>query len=446
MNLLRKSVDDVIKNVEPAIDRVISRIEVQEPRAAAKKEVEKLKQVFKLILTTWQTANNDSKSRLDKRLLFCIFADDLDRIDADLRNLSEQLAGSAESGHRFLGDSLPAAEASSQAFSQFEATITILEERINTFVKTTEANVELTSPDSLPVIHRELTRLQERWNQLKRVSETTRERIDSSIVYFKLLEDAKCWYREGNKLLIIIARKSSAAKTPGEVDDCLKEIDDYLRPGEEQQEKRIEKIRELSTRIFGTDRLPQFNEVVVQNRETLDSFAVIISELRTLAQNLRNSAEVFEKQQLLKLQEEQELKKLNTARAEAQAAYEAEIERKKLEVAMEEKRKHEHALTSSVSAQTEIQEQQKVVEETVTSAVTTKEITLLQKVRERETKKLKTTMVELISEKVGHFFLILFCRPKWRKTCQFSWHQYHKSMINQRNLQRSQKEKTLRKS
>lgn len=253
------------------------------------------------------------------------------------------------------------------------------------------------------MINRELFKLQERWDQLKRLSEGTRERINSSIEYFRLLEEAKNWYRDGNKLMIVIARKSSSAKTPEEVLECLTAIDGYLKPGEELQEKRIEKIRDLSTRIFCTDRLPQFNEVVVENRETLDSFAVITSELRTLAQNLKNSADIFEEKRREKKHEEEELRKLNIARAEAQAAYEAEIQRKKLETIMEDKKKQEHALKSSVSAQTE--EELKVVEETVTSAVTTKEIIILQKVIIK--KKLSNELI-LITEESFVTFIYIF--------------------------------------
>ncbi|CAG5081160.1 Similar to sls: Titin (Drosophila melanogaster) [Cotesia congregata] len=379
INKIRDAITEVLKNVEPAIDQVISRIRTQEPAEAAVQETEKLNLVFNITSANWENACMEAKFKFDKRLLFCNFADDLDRIDADLMHLSDQLAGSAESGHRFTGDSLPAAEAASSAFLHFEKTVTILEERIKVFIKSTENNFELTTPESAPMINRELLKLQERWDELKRLSESTRERINSSIEYFRLLEEAKNWYRDGNKLMIVIARKSSSAKTPEEVQECLTGIEGYLKPGEELQEQRIEKIRDLSTRIFGTDRLPQFNEVVVENRETLDSFAVITSELRTLAQNLKNSADIFEEK---KREKEEELRKLNAARAEAQAAYEAEIERKKVETMMEEKKKQEHALKSSVFAQTE--EEQKVVEETVTSAVTTKEIIILQKTEVEE--------------------------------------------------------------
>lgn len=86
---------------------------------------------------------------------------------------------------------------------------------------------------------------------LKRRAEETRRRIDLSVEYFVLLEEAKEWNRTGSKLLMVIARKATTVKTPKDATDLLQEIDDYLKPGEEIQEKRIEKLKELSTIIFG---------------------------------------------------------------------------------------------------------------------------------------------------------------------------------------------------
>lgn len=122
---IRESVTEILINVEPAIDRIILTIDAQEPASAAKQEVEKLKHVFNTISSSWHNACMETETRLDKRLLFCNFADDLDRIDADLRHLSDQLAGSSEAGHRFTGESLSTVESASQAFSEFETTITV---------------------------------------------------------------------------------------------------------------------------------------------------------------------------------------------------------------------------------------------------------------------------------------------------------------------------------
>lgn len=146
--------------------------------------------------------------------------------------------------------------------------------------------------------------------------------------------------------------------------------------------------------VLGTERLPQFNEVVVENRQMLDSFAVVSSELRTLSQNLQNAEDLRERLRIEKLEADKKLQaaKIEMAAAEA-ARVEAENARKLAEqlaaetldkAAIEAKKLKEEearriappALSHSVSAQTE----ETVIEETITSAVTTKEIHILQKV------------------------------------------------------------------
>jgi len=147
----------------------------------------------------------------------------------------------------------------------------------------------------------------------------------------------------------------------------------------------------LQHNVLGTDRLPQFNEVVVENRQMLDSFAVISSELRTLSQNLQNAMDLREKLRIEKLEADKKLQaaKIETAevaKIEAENAKklaeqlvietldEAAVEIKKLKE--DEARKIVSPISHSVSAQTD----ETIIEETITSAVTTKEIHVLQKV------------------------------------------------------------------
>jgi len=75
--------------------------------------------------------------------------------------------------------------------------------------------------------------------------------MNLSIEYFTLLEEAKQWFREGSKLLVIVARKATTVKLPEEATELLREINAYVKPGEEQQEKRIEQLKQLSTIVFG---------------------------------------------------------------------------------------------------------------------------------------------------------------------------------------------------
>lgn len=131
----------------------------------------------------------------------------------------------------------------------------------------------------------------------------------------------------------------------------------------------------------------------------LDSFAVISSELRTLAENLKNAEDLREKLRIERQETDERLQAAKLEMAAAAAAREeaenarkvaeklaaetlekATIEAKKLK---EERETQVSAPPScSVSAQTEKIEttDENFFQETVTSAITTKEIHILQKV------------------------------------------------------------------
>lgn len=123
----------------------------------------------------------------------------------------------------------------------------MLEEKIQSFVKKTEETIV----PLMPQMTDEISSLQNRWHQLRNRVRDTKKRINLSIDYFSLLEEAKQWFREGSKLLVIVARKATTVKVPQEATDLLREIDSYVKPGEDQQERRIERLKELSTIIFG---------------------------------------------------------------------------------------------------------------------------------------------------------------------------------------------------
>lgn len=112
--------------------------------------------------------------------------------------------------------------------------------------KTEEMIVPLT-----PQMTDEISSLRNRWYHLRECVKNTKKRINLSIEYFVLLEEAKQWFREGSKLLVIVARKATTVKVPEEAINLMQEIDAYIKPGEEQQDKRIEQLKQLSTIVFG---------------------------------------------------------------------------------------------------------------------------------------------------------------------------------------------------
>jgi hypothetical protein len=52
-------------------------------------------------------------------------------------------------------------------------------------------------------------------------------------------------------LLVTIARKSTAVKTPEEATKLLNEVEMFLRPGEARQNERIAKISSLASQLYG---------------------------------------------------------------------------------------------------------------------------------------------------------------------------------------------------
>lgn len=128
---------------------------------------------------------------------------------------------------------------------------------------------------------------------------------------------AEDWFKEGGRLLLTIARRSTLVKRPEEAQELLNEVDTFLKPGEAKQDERIKKIVELAAQIYGQEGVQQASQVVTENREMLNSFTVISNELSVLAKNLQLAEE--ERERLQKEQEEASAN-LAAAKAEAEAA------------------------------------------------------------------------------------------------------------------------------
>lgn len=119
--------------------------------------------------------------------------------------------------------------------------------RIEQFIATTEA----TAGNNLPKIEKELAGLRNRLKTLRDLTDETRKRIDSSIQYYELVDEAKKWFIEGSSLLVTVAKKASTVKAPVDAVNLLNDIESFLKPGKDRQNRRIEKIKELSMKTFG---------------------------------------------------------------------------------------------------------------------------------------------------------------------------------------------------
>lgn len=70
------------------------------------------------------------------------------------------------------------------------------------------------------------------------------------------------WFREGSKLLVTIARKSTSVKKPEEATELLNEVEMFLKPGEEKQNDRIKKISALAVELYGIEKSKQVTQVL----------------------------------------------------------------------------------------------------------------------------------------------------------------------------------------
>ncbi|KAL7299328.1 hypothetical protein TKK_0007906 [Trichogramma kaykai] len=287
LDTFSQSISRIFISAKEKSKDVIIKIQNLETTDLTQQDYDKINKSFKKVVDHCNSFITTTRTVLQERLNFCLFGDDLDQINAELRDLENQLKAISA----WFGESSTTAKSVSQSFSQFEKTLIILEERINKFVAATKIN----TGQKLPEIETELNNLQDKLRTLKDLTKETREKINSSIQYFTLLEEAQQWFKEGSQLLLTAARKATSIKTVEEAENLLSEIDTFIKTGEEYQETRIENIRVLSTAIFGTNRLSQFNDLVVENREMLDSFANTSSELHSLLSDLQGTKIISEK-------------------------------------------------------------------------------------------------------------------------------------------------------
>lgn len=66
-------------------------------------------------------------------------------------------------------------------------------------------------------------------------------------IYFKAEE----WLKEGSRLLISVARKSSTCTKESDADKLKSEVQQFLDKGRSQQEERLRKISSLSMQLYG---------------------------------------------------------------------------------------------------------------------------------------------------------------------------------------------------
>ncbi|KAF8795362.1 Muscle M-line assembly protein unc-89 like protein [Argiope bruennichi] len=308
----KPTVMELFKFSNTEAQQLIQKINEAEPPEAAIKDREKVSSLHKTRKSSFEKAWDEFKYKLEQHNQLCIFFRDMHLINKQIEDLNSQLASIRQS----YGDSLPSAMHTSQAFLQFEKTIEILQIRIYEFVSTAERLMRDQRVDSKQ-IPTEIETMQKKWSTFRTEVNRNRRLIDVAIEYYKTIEEAEEWLSEGSRMLISVARKSSSCNKESDAEGLRREIRDFLNKGKSQQEERLRKIATLSQELYGNQPHPSLNLVTNKNKDMIDSFTVITSELETLTKNIRIS------QQTKKMEEKGKAEldaMLHAAQAEAEAA------------------------------------------------------------------------------------------------------------------------------
>lgn len=120
-NISKMSIAESLLRIRTTSEKIIDTIRLQEPLESATQDAEKLKDAVDSVVAEFESFQIETSNRLEKHRRLCIFREDIEKINSDLRDLNEQLKNVDEK----IGDNLSASKAALVAFEQFEQTITV---------------------------------------------------------------------------------------------------------------------------------------------------------------------------------------------------------------------------------------------------------------------------------------------------------------------------------
>ncbi|XP_054706310.1 muscle M-line assembly protein unc-89-like isoform X2 [Uloborus diversus] len=308
----KNTVMELFKFSDTEAQQLIKKINESEPATAATQDREKILQIQSTRKASFERAWEDHKNKLEQHKQLCMFNRDMHLINQRIEEQMRELASIRES----YGDSLVSARHTSETFEKFEKYITTLEICIREFVNTAEQLMYDQRVDSSQ-LQPEIQTMQKKFSTFRAEVGNHRRLIDVAVEYYKTVEEAEEWLKEGSRLLISVARKSSSCTKESDAEELQKEVQDYLNKGRNKQEERMKKISTLSTQLFG-NRPQQSSEMISsKHKEMMDSFSVIRTELTTLTTNIK----ITQQTKIVEQKGKEEIDAvLHAAQAEAEAA------------------------------------------------------------------------------------------------------------------------------
>ncbi|XP_072152903.1 coiled-coil domain-containing protein 141 isoform X3 [Bemisia tabaci] len=284
---LKQSISECFRQSHSESVKVINQIKQQEPESAGERDISCIRRLLDMKRSSWERNWAEYKVKLEQKQQLCQFDTDLANINHHLDDLSKQLITIRGQ----YGESLSSAKSTSLAFLYFEKTVQLLEQRIETFITAAEAMLNSGECNS-DHINEELGKLKKSREAFLEEVNKSRHLIDLSIQYFQLVEEAQEWFREGSKLLIMIARKTSEVERPDEINQLLEQIELFLKPEEVRQEERLDKISQLAAQIFGEEKPSTVEQMTSESQELVESFQSVCKELEALGDSYRKTEEM----------------------------------------------------------------------------------------------------------------------------------------------------------
>lgn len=125
LDAMKTSIAESLLRVRTKSEEIIGNIRLQEPTEPAVQDIEKLRHAIDSVTVELESFQAEICTRLEKHRRLCVFREDIERIDSDLRDLNEQL----KTIDGRISENLSASRATLTAFEQFEQTITVRQSR-----------------------------------------------------------------------------------------------------------------------------------------------------------------------------------------------------------------------------------------------------------------------------------------------------------------------------
>ncbi|KAF2360881.1 Immunoglobulin I-set [Trinorchestia longiramus] len=312
----RQAVHELLRFARSEADGIVAKIRQQCPTEPGREDISKMEELLQRRQQRFEESWTRHFKVLESSARRSQYDGDLQGIIGQLEELSSQLLRMQS---RY-GDSLPAALSTRDAFTHFRNTVTLLQERIETFLSNAQRAAD--GPEEVDRSKPCLSDLQNKWSTFHRQVGNTEKNIELSIEFFKHVNEAEDWFRGGSRLLVDVAGESSSVQTPDEAHKLRTRIESFLKEGEPEQQRRITTISALAADLYGPDRPAQVDALCQQNKYIIESLSVITKNLTSIETNLKMAENYRQKQE----QDQQALAaSLVQAQAEADAAKQAAV-------------------------------------------------------------------------------------------------------------------------